>query len=102
MEDLVPFYAVKLQGAPDMTAPERIAAEVRFAAIFEELLGGAEGVAAAFDEDESCFEEFGRPTSNTTALPQSRWDQAIQHASELAASELGIPTRAAFVVEPFV
>lgn len=59
-------YTVALQGWPELPATNRIAAEVRFISEFERALGGLEGIAPAYAEEE---EAYGALTGPMTCGP---------------------------------
>lgn len=54
-------YTVALLGWPELPAPARIAAEVRFIIEFERALGGLDGIAQAYAEQEEVIESLQGP-----------------------------------------
>lgn len=54
-------YTVALMGWPELPAATRIAVEVRFITEFERVLGGLDGLAQAYTEQEDVIESLQAP-----------------------------------------
>lgn len=84
-------YQVALLNAPDLPAPARITAEVRYANMLERTLGGEHQVVKAWL---AMTAHVSSP--DPAAVP---WEQAKKRAHAAAATGLALPSGAYFDVE---
>ena len=88
---MVKPYQVALINAPDLPAPARIAAEVRYADVLERALGGEHQVVKAWLAMTARVSSPGPAT-----VP---WEQAEKLAHAAGATGLALPSGAYFDVE---
>jgi hypothetical protein len=93
-------YIVKLEGWPDLPGAARIAAEVRYAAELDRILGHVDSIEAVWSEHQALMEEYERAAAHKPPKwPETRWDFAMKRATSAGAFGLVLPYGARFVLE---